>query len=192
MALPDLLTALRAQAAERRAEELERGRAEAARIRAEADAALERRRTDFVVRTREDEQAVARRALARAQADAAGSVLAARDRLLGRVREALEGRIADSDDDADLHGAMTDELGPALARLPSGPVVVRVSAGLERALREHLPDREGVVVEVARDMGPGFKALAPEQGVEIDATLETRLEYVWPRLAVAVLREVGG
>lgn len=190
MALQDLLGALRAQAATRRAEELDRARAEADRIRQDAEATLERRRKDFLTRAREDEEAVARRVVAHARAESAEGVLTARDRLLQRVRDALEERIAGVDDDPVYERTMKAELREALVRLPEGPVVVRTRASLAPWVREVVAADSRVTVEVSETSGQGFVATSPEQGIEIDATLEARLDHVWPRLAVAALAEV--
>ena len=190
MALQDLLNSLRAQAAARRSEELADAQAEAERIRSDAEVALERRRTEFVARAREDEEAVARRAVARARAEATVGLLSARDRLLERVRAALEGRISGLGDDPDYRRTMTDELRDALERLPDGAVVVRTPVSLGVLVRETVAGDARVTVEVSEDMGHGFIAVASGKGVELDATLEARLDHAWPRLAVTTLAEV--
>lgn len=191
MGLQDLLNALRQQAATRRSEELARARAEAGRIRTEAEAALERRRRDFVAQAREDEEAVARRVVAHARAEAAEGVLAARDRFLHRVRTALEERISGLEDDPDYRRTMADDLRDAVDRLPDGPVVVRTRPSLAPLVREVVAGEARMAVETSEDMGHGFVAVASGKGVEIDATLEARLDHVWQRLAVAALAEVG-
>jgi vacuolar-type H+-ATPase subunit E/Vma4 len=191
MALQDLLGALRAQAAARRSEELARARAEADRIRASAQATRERRRRDFVAQTRQDEEAVARRVIARARAESTEGVLAARDRLLQRVRAALEERIAGIDGDPHYRRTVVEELRHALERLPKGAVVVRTRATLAPSLRDAVADEARVTVETPPDVGHGFVAGVPIEGVEIDATLEAKLAHVWPRLAVATLAEVA-
>jgi vacuolar-type H+-ATPase subunit E/Vma4 len=201
MALPELLQSLRTQAAERRAEELARAEAEAARILAESRASSERRRLEWVERTRRDEGEAARRALARAEKEAAESVLAARDRLLARVAHALKARASLPLRDPNYLRALPGEVRGALERLPAGPVVVRASPELLETVREAVGEvvsdaltgaatrGHDVVVEPA-DFGTGFVATAPEVGVEIDGTLGTRIAHAWPRLAVAILQEV--
>lgn len=191
MALQDLLSALRAQAAERRAEVLAHAQAEAERIHSESAVALERRRTEFVEHTREAEKAIARRAVSRARGDAARRALAARDRLLERVRTTLEQRASEAADDPEYRRALVQELRFALEHLPPGPVSVRASAGLVPALSEATAGDERVTVEEAQGGGTGFVALAQGDDVELDATLEARIDYAWPRLAVATLEEVG-
>lgn len=191
MALADLLKSLRAQAAERRAAELAAAGAEVARIGAESSSALERRRREFVSAARRQEEEIAQRARARAEVEGAEGALMARDRLLGRVRSALERRIAGAGSDPAYLDILPHELRAGLERLPRGPIVVRAAPGTVEHLDEVLGERDGVRVEATPGMGAGFTATAPDEGVALDATLELQLEQAWPRLAVAVLSELA-
>jgi len=190
MALPELLQALRVQAAERRAEELARADAEAALVRGESRASLERRKIEHVERVVRDANEAARRAVSEARSEAAVSILKARDRLLGRVRVALEERGRASIADPALHAWLPAVLAGALERLPPGDVVVRVRPELARVLAQAIADRRGITLESIPDMGAGFVAVSAESGVEIDATLETNLLHRWPQIAVSVLAEI--
>jgi vacuolar-type H+-ATPase subunit E/Vma4 len=191
VAFSELLQALRAEAASRRAEEVALAEREIERIRAESSAALAKRKQQQVERATREATEKGRRAVAEARTQAAASVLQARDRLLGRVRCALQERARAATADPAYRASLSSLLAEALERLPEGPVVVRARAGLAEALADAARSREGVVVETVADMGTGFVAVAPESGVEIDATLEAVLEHRWPQLAVAVLAEVG-
>lgn len=190
MALQDLLAALRSQAAERRAETLERARSDAARIRAEAETARERRRREYLVDVREDEEARARRAVARARREAAQGLLAARGHMLERVRAALEERMVRAVDDPEYRRIVSDELHGVLERLPDGPVRIRASSSLAGLVRELAAERYGVTVEQTDDGTTGFVALADGDRVELDARLQARVDQAWPRLAVGTLAEV--
>ena len=190
MALPDLLDALRKQAAERRAEELARADAEAVRIRAASRTAAERRRIEYVGHTRREEEEAARRAVSRAEKEARASVLAARERLLDRVAEALEARADAAVRDPDYLAILPQDVRRGLERLPAGTVVVRTPPELFGTVRDAVGDREGVSVEAA-DVGTGFVASMPAEGVEVDGTLRARLVLSLPRLAVAILAEVS-
>jgi vacuolar-type H+-ATPase subunit E/Vma4 len=192
MALPELLDALRRQAAEHRAEELAEADAEAERIAAEARASLERRRSDAIERARREEGEAARRAVSRAEKEAAESVLTARDRLLGRVAAALAERAARAVGDPDYLVALPGEIRAGLERLPPGPVVVRVRPELVGIVRDAVQGRHDVTVEPVEAIDVGFTATVPESGVEVDGTLPTRLAHAWPSVAVSVLREVTG
>lgn len=193
MALPELLEALRAQAAERRAEELARADAEAERIRAALRASVESRKAAHVERAVREATEAGRRSLAEARARSAESTLLARDRLLGRVRAALAERMGGALADPDYQVRLAAELTEALERLPRGEVIVRAGPELADVLGRVASGARGVVVETVRHRGPtGFVAVATEANIEIDATLETRLQHQWPRLAVSVLAEVPG
>ncbi len=48
----------------------------------------------------------------------------------------------------------------------------------------------GATVESAPDVGTGFVLASGDGRLEVDATLDTRLSHVWPRLAAAALAEV--
>ena len=191
MALPELLDALRAQAAARRAEELARADAEVERLLGEASASTARRRADHLERAARDANEAARRTLSEARSVAARTMLMARDRLLTRVRAALDERIRAASGDADYLSALPVELGDALERLPSGEVIVRARPELAAILAQPARGRPGVLFETVRDMGVGFVAISPASGVEVDATLEAKLVHRWPRIAVSVLAGVG-
>jgi vacuolar-type H+-ATPase subunit E/Vma4 len=190
VALTQLLEALRAQAAEQRAAESARADAEIARLSADARTELERRRSEHVGRASRAAQDGAQRMLGEARAQAARSVLEARDRLLARVRRRLEAGILSSLTDSGYRAALPAELEQALERLPPGNVVVRTRPELAGVLADAVRGRSGVVVESALDLGVGFLAVATEAEVEVDATLDAKLEHRWPAVAVAVLAEV--
>jgi vacuolar-type H+-ATPase subunit E/Vma4 len=191
MALPDLLRALREQAAERREQERSDAERIATRVREESRSALERRRADLLARTRREEEETAHRALSRARTESAVVELAARDRLLQRVRVALEERIAGAVRHEAYRSSLEADLSLGLARLPAGPVVVLTRPDLVEPVREALGAREGVEVRASDGVGVGFSASVEKEGVEVDGTLSARLEHAWPRLAVAVLRDAA-
>jgi vacuolar-type H+-ATPase subunit E/Vma4 len=138
-----------------------------------------------------DAKEAARRSLSQARSEAAESILRARDRLLGRVRAALGQRMPAAIGDPAYRAVVADELAGALERLPRGRVVVRARPELAGVLSEAVRDRQDVVVEAATDLGVGFVAASPEAGMEIDATLAQKLVHQWPRIAVAMLAEIG-
>ncbi len=191
MALPDLLRALRAQAAERRDEELSAAVRLAECVRSESRSALERRRGDFVARLRQEEEEIAHREVSRSRAEAAAAQLAARDRLLNRVRAALDVRIGKAGTDAAYLGSLARELSEGLRRLPEGRVLVRARPELLDAIASALAGNDRVDLEASPDLGAGFTASVPTEGVELDGTLVTRLEHAWPLLAVGVLRDAA-
>jgi len=191
VALAELLEALRAQAAEQRAAEAARAEAEIERLRADARAAVERRRSEHVSRVGRMAQDGAQRVLAEARAQAARSVLEARDRLLARVRASLVSGIQGSVDDSGYRAGLAAEVGRALERMPSGSVVLHTRPELAPALVEAVRARPDVSVEPTPDLGVGFVVVDAAGEVELDATLEAKLEHRWPAIAVKVLAEVA-
>ncbi|HSH75046.1 MAG TPA: V-type ATP synthase subunit E [Longimicrobiales bacterium] len=192
MALQELLDALRKQAEERRSAERARAEAEVDAIRTRSREGLERRRSDSLRRAREEARSAAQRDTAEARRKAARRLLTSREHLLRRVRGALERRVATAMDDPEYTSELRRVLESTLDRLPAGTVVVRTLPALESALAEAVAGRAAVRIEPVAGMGMGFSALSVESGMEVDVTLGTELELVWPRLAVAVMKEVGG
>jgi len=191
MALAELLRALRDQAAERRAAELERGEEEAKRLREASRAALARRRDEYLAGVRLEEEETARRALSRARSDGAHDMLAARSHLLERVRSALEVRVRAANGDPPYLETLQHEIPAALARLPAGPVTVVSAPDLLPHVEASLAGVSDVSCETDADAGAGFRAVSGTAPIEVDGGLQGRLDRAWPRLAVAVLAEVS-
>lgn len=191
MALHELLAALREDAAAQRAHVLSDAEAEASRVRRAASAAAARRRAEFMSRITNEAEGAARRTLSRTRAEAMQSVLTARARFLERLRAALESRLCTAVQDPEYLASIASELRAGMERLPNGRVVVRASPGLARAMSEMIPTiASGATVESAPDVGTGFVLASGDGRLEVDATLDTRLSHVWPRLAAAALAEV--
>lgn len=192
MGLNQLLSTLRDDAAAQRAEVLSNAETEASRIRAAATAEASRRRMDFISRVKAEAETAAHRTLARTKSEALETVLAARGRFLDRVREAVGRRIAEAAEHPEYLRSLRDELRASIDRLPTGAAVIRASPGLVSALETACAEvSENVAIEEAADIGTGFILRSDDGRVEVDATLETRLEYAWPRLAASVLAEAA-
>jgi len=191
MALPELLEALRQDAARRRAEIESASREAEARLRTESDARLRHRRADFLARAEGEATEAARRILARARVEAMREVLAARSRLLSRVRAETEARVSGADRAGDFIDSAVEDACAALDRVPRAQVVVRASPALLEPLSAALAGREQVTVVGSEDGSPGF-VVESSAGSEVDGTLLSRLEQSWPRLAIGVLKEVDG
>lgn len=190
MGLPQLLDALKEQAAVRRASEMARADAEVREIRARARAELEHRRAQLLSAARREAEGEAQRAASVARKDGAEQVLVARSRLLERVRGALERRIERAADLPEYVESLPREVKDALDRLPPGSVVVRAPPELVSRVAVVARERDGVRVEPDTEMGPGFTVASTEHGVEVDGTLQARLQFAWPRLAVSILADV--
>lgn len=191
MALQELLRALGEQAAERRANELSRAREAALRIREESRGARTRRREEFLSRVEEEEEEAARRAISLAQAESMRDVLTARDRLLDRVREGVVARLPAAGSDPVYLDVLPAEVRAALGRLPAEAVSVSVAPALVSHVEKAVAGMALVRVEASDDVGPGFRALSHDGGMEVDGTLGSRLDRAWRRLAVSVIAEVA-
>lgn len=191
MALHELLEALREEAAVQRAEILARAADEALRIRSAAASETTRRRNEFMARVTSEAEAGERRTMSRKRAGAVEDVLVARSRVLERLRAAVEARIALAEQDGGYNASLAAELRAALDRMPPGPMVLLASPGIVAPLSEAVRELDTAVsVEAAPQIGPGFVLRSGDGRVEVDATLKTRLEYAWPRLAAAALQEM--
>jgi vacuolar-type H+-ATPase subunit E/Vma4 len=118
-------------------------------------------------------------------------VLVARDSLLDRVELRLKERIRDAISDRAYLEGLAAEVHDALGRLPPGPTRLRAVEALCPRLAKAVSGFDDVRVEASTEVGVGFVAVSRDGSVEVDATLETRLAHVWPRLAVAVLSELS-
>lgn len=191
MALSELLQTLKAQAAEQREAELSRAREACDRVRETSAARLARRREEYLARVEQGEREASRRTLSRAQAEAAESVLRARAELLHRIREGVAGRIGGAHAEPEYRAILASDLEDALSRLPPGPVRVSAVSALVGTLEAMLEWRPDVRVEPTAEWTSGFRAFSEDGSAEVDATLESRLEYIWPHLAVKALAELG-
>jgi vacuolar-type H+-ATPase subunit E/Vma4 len=50
--------------------------------------------------------------------------------------------------------------------------------------------RSNIRLEASNGVGPGAAIRAADGSLEIDARLETRLDRLWPRLAIDLVREL--
>lgn len=194
MGLDELLARLDARAAEERAAVLAEARAEAERIRADAERECARRSDRHLSRVRETEERSASKALAEATMDARGRILDARRRVADRVRAALSRRIEGSAAESAYRRAVTEELDEAIERV-GGADAVGIVIDVSEGLAPHLGDwtqeatASGIAVTPDPELTSGFVLTADEGRVVVDGTLESRLELGWRRLAAAVLQE---
>jgi len=191
MALPELLRALREQAADRRAEELAHAQATCDRILEASRGAVALRREEYLSGVRQSEEDAARRTLSRARGEAARTVLAARAQLLERVRESVDALIRDAPADPTYLAVIPAELRDALGRLPPGPAHVEAHPSLLETVEPVVAAMEDVLVKAEPAAGLGYTVRSGDGRTEVDATLDGRLARDWPRLAVQVLRQVS-
>jgi len=191
MGLEHLLEALERDAMGQIDQLLAQARTEAEGVTAAATAALARRRgaaADARERTRllEVEQAVTR-----ARRAARRSVLEARERLLERVFTVARGELPAAAAGPAYRSGIPAALAGALAAIGGAEAVIRcpqtLAQDLER-LRPPAPPSVQVVVDPAA--GSGFRMATTDGAVEVDETLESRLDRLRPALARRVLAQL--
>jgi vacuolar-type H+-ATPase subunit E/Vma4 len=189
MALPELVLALERDAQDRLTAVRAEAVAEADRMRTEASRELARRRaTDLAARAAELKAAAAG-AIDAARRDAALRSLAARagalETILARARAMLAATVPDAGKEAGIRR----NVDAALEYLGSTGAVVRCRPAWAPALRVALAGRANVRLEQSDSVGAGMVVLAGDGGVEIDATIDSRLTRLWPGLAIELMRE---
>lgn len=190
MGLDALLTHLHDETRSR-AETVRSEAVERARALREAAAAEHARGLERGVAERERALASASRArLAEARHQASLGVLAARARLLARVRAAAERELERVAREAAYLARLADELTGALTLVPP-PAVVCCPPALEPAMSAAVRALDGAPEALAirpdPTCGAGFVLAAADGSVRVDATLTARLERAWPELSIELL-----
>jgi len=184
MALAELLRILEEEAASRREALLAQARADAERLRTESGADLARRRA-VTLATREGElRATAARAIEVARRQAARRLLEVRSGALERIRRRTETELAERASDPAWLPALARDVGLALEYLGPVPAVIEAPPPLLEYLRGTLAGLARVTLEPASDDRRGLVVRAADGSLTVDATLESRLDRAWPRLAI--------
>ena len=186
MAIETLLEALGTEA-ERDAQHVtDAARAEAARIRAEAEARVAEQCNAALAAHEAELRASSDARRAVALRDARASRLRARDAFLDRVFSLVTARLPGTLDDPIHADAVTQLAREALQYVP-GDAVVRCRASLARRLKG-AADALGSVRIVADDsVSEGVVVAAEDGSVTIDNTLDSRLRWLRPRLTIDLL-----
>lgn len=187
MALEELLEVLRRDTEAEAAAILADAQTEAGAIVARCDTDLAARRESF-----QSEQEAVRRsavelAVAQARRDSRRDMLEARERMLARVFARAEERFPEALRSAEYQAALSTRLNEALDCLAARAGTVRCHPKLEPALTPLLGTRQGIGLAVDPSIGSGFKVTSDDNSVEIDGTLEGRLERTRNRMKQAVM-----
>jgi vacuolar-type H+-ATPase subunit E/Vma4 len=186
VALNELLRTLEAEAAARMEEIRSRARAEAERLRCDCEAELSRRQAGILEARLADLRAAAAREVAAARREAARRVLEAREATLARVRGRVRERLAARAEDTALLPLLHHDLQRGLDFVGEG-AVVRAAGALLDGLRASLDGRRDVGFEPVIPPRAGLELRSADGRISVDATLESRLDQEWPRLAVALM-----
>lgn len=189
MALDELIAAIGRDAADEVRKELEQAEDEAATIRAEADDRLQRRREDALVRRERELRAETEVQLAVERRAARREVLFVRAELLERVFEAARRRLPDVLAEDRYQETAVEELERAVSYLGGRAAVLRCHPALVPVL-EATARAAGLQIEDDPDVGSGFVLASSDGGLEVDGTLERRLEESRATLALQIVRDV--
>src|SRR5512144_1121146 len=191
MGLEHLLEALERDADAQVEQTLAQARAEADRITTESAAALEQRcRAAAAARASARVQDV-EHAVTLARREARRSLLEARERLLERVFTAARAELPAAAAGPAYRASLPAALSGALAAVGSDQAVIRCPATLAPDVERARPrGSTSVAVEVDPASGSGFRVASTDGAVEIDDTLESRLDRLRFILARRVLAQV--
>lgn len=189
MGIDALKAAVESEGRERASRIRREAEQQAAGLRADAAAELDRR----VSRALHGEEPKLSREfggrLAAVRREARGRVLGQRDALLDRVFEAAQRALPRDLEAPGARSAFEARLERALGELPDA-AVVRCPPALAEAARQAVARHAAVRVEEDPELAGGFRALAEHGRLEVDATLETLLALHRPRLSIEVLRRL--
>jgi vacuolar-type H+-ATPase subunit E/Vma4 len=189
MGLEHLLDALERDATAQVEQLLARARADADQRTAAASEALERRRQDAHARLERSRHQDVEHAVALARRGARRSVLEARERFLERVFTAARAELAAAAAGPAYRASLPGALARALAAVGNETAVIRCPEALVADLRRLTPNGRASVV-VDESTGSGFVLATKDGAVEVDDTLEARLEHLRPALARHILSQL--
>ena len=191
MALDELLEAIEDEARCAIRAELERGRGEASRIAAEAEARALRTRAESL---RCEEERVARELepeLSIARLSARREVAEARRRLAARVLQEMERQIPRVVLEERYLETLPRQLEESLTYLGEVPVQVRATPAIAACLEGIVKTRPRVSVESDPSVMAGFRLLTWDGAFVLDATLDSALARRRRELEIEILRRWG-
>lgn len=193
MGMERLLDRLREEARSRCEELLVEAREEAERVRAEAREEIEELRRRRLGSVESETRAAVEREVAEARGEAAAARLEARASALDRVFERAVELLADAVTDPRYRDLARADFERAARYVGDREVSVRCPPAVGSVL-QGLVREVGEDVEVVEDpdVDPGFRLVAADGFVEVDATLTTWLERLRPELAIEVTRRLEG
>ncbi len=191
MPLDHLLAALERDGSAQAEELLARARATAAAIAREADELVARRRTDVLGGRKAELRGAAQAALGETRRTGRRAALAARQRLLERVfasaRDLFPGAMAS---EAYRARALPEHLAEALGAVGDEPAVIRCPEALVPAVRAAVARKKHLTVQGDPAAPPGIRVVTTDGVIEVDNTLEGRLDRLRARLALEMLAKL--
>jgi vacuolar-type H+-ATPase subunit E/Vma4 len=187
MALDHLLAGLEREAAVQANALLAAARTEAARIAAEADARLARRRTVELGAEEAKLRGAAEAALGVARRSGRGDALEARARFLDRVFTAARALFPATLASDAYHAVLPDHLAEALRALGDEAATIHCPGKMASAVRAAIKGRQHLTVKGDPAARPGITVVTADGVIEVDNTLDGRLERLRQRLCIEVL-----
>jgi len=192
MPLDHLLAALERDATAQAERLVAEARATADRLTSTAAEVIAHRRSETLGAYEREQRAVIQAALSAARRTARRDVLDARERLLDRVFATARAALPQALAHQVYRATLPERLAAALACVAeSGEATLRVPAALAADVRSAVPGNGPVTVLVDHAAGSGFRLATADGALEVDDTLETRLDAQRPRLARDVLRQLA-
>lgn len=191
MPLEHLLSALEREAQAQSEALLAAARAEAAEISRRSEELVARQRAD-VLRTREGElRGAAEATVGEARRAARATVLTARQQLIDRVFERAREMLPGASAGEAYRAVLPQHIAEALAALGDQPAVIRCDAGVADAVRSAVARKEHLVVRPEAGARAGVVVATTDGTIEVDNTLDGRLERVRAQLALEVMARVA-
>jgi vacuolar-type H+-ATPase subunit E/Vma4 len=187
MALEELLQVLRRETEAEAAAILAAARAEAEAIQIRCEADLAARGESFRSEQETVRRSAVELAVAQARRESRRDMLEARERMLARVFARAQEQFPKTLRTTEYQAALSTQVSEALNCLAARAGSVRCHPELAPALAPMLSTRQGVTVTVDASVGSGFKVASEDGTVEIDGTLEGRLERTRNRMKQAVM-----
>jgi vacuolar-type H+-ATPase subunit E/Vma4 len=191
MALDHLLAALERDGTAQVEALLAEARVTVAAVTREADERVAQRRRDALA-TRE---AAVRQSTESALADARHAsrrrMLDARQRLLDQVRGAAHALLPEAVNGASYRAALPRHIAEALEAAGDEPVVIRCRDGLVPVVQPIVAPQARVTVRGDASVPPGMVVTTADGVIEVDQTLDGRLERLQARLALEVMARLG-
>jgi vacuolar-type H+-ATPase subunit E/Vma4 len=182
-----LLSTLEREAEVEIARVMEDARARAAELITAAEQRMAARRQLSLEQRTEEARAEHERALAGARATARAQVLAARAALLDRLFARLHSELPAVAASAPYRAALGRQLEDLSTFAGDRSITVRCNPALAAALRRVMKANGRWPIRPDSSIAGGFRLTTDDGTLEIDATLEDRLEQLRPRLALEAL-----
>jgi vacuolar-type H+-ATPase subunit E/Vma4 len=189
MALEHLVTILKRETEAECEAILAAARAEVEAIRAHSEATLAERRGAVLSAREADRRAAVELALVAARRTGRREVLEARRRLLDRVFAAARASFPEALISAGYTAVLPAQVDEALHCLGEREGTLRFHPSIGDAVKAACEKRAGLRLVPDPRIGSGFKVLSSDGAVEIDGTLEDRLNHLGTRVALDVFAE---